>query len=308
LSRHPVATELTAEMVRKFKEEWTAANLATAPAGSVGGTPSAATPQKAAPGVAAGPRPVLAVVTLASLVERETPRTEERPLVAGTFTNRLQRGMALQCDPTVVYAMEREHKYRGALTGKDLKFDSPYNTYEHAGLPPGPIANPGEAALRAALQPAKTDYLYFVANTRGGHFFCRNLSRTQPERVEISSPARRWPGERTTSGPSGQRRSRTPQGRKSMSEPLNANEHTHKEHSKKELILAAAREIKTASWTPAEIDQLRRRLMALHGEAGKTSSEYIADVLQAAGLQAAAEHARRSRGSVRRRVRGSSAL
>jgi UPF0755 protein len=176
LSRHPVATELTAEMVRKFKEEWTAANLATAPAGSVGGTPSAATPQKAAPGVAAGPRPVLAVVTLASLVERETPRTEERPLVAGTFTNRLQRGMALQCDPTVVYAMEREHKYRGALTGKDLKFDSPYNTYEHAGLPPGPIANPGEAALRAALQPAKTDYLYFVANTRGGHFFAGTLA------------------------------------------------------------------------------------------------------------------------------------
>jgi hypothetical protein len=176
LSRHPVATELTAEMVRKFKEEWTAANLATAPAGSVGGTPSAATPQKAAPGVAADPRPVLAVVTLASLVERETPRTEERPLVAGTFTNRLQRGMALQCDPTVVYAMEREHKYRGALTGKDLKFDSPYNTYEHAGLPPGPIANPGEAALRAALQPAKTDYLYFVANTRGGHFFAGTLA------------------------------------------------------------------------------------------------------------------------------------
>jgi UPF0755 protein len=84
--------------------------------------------------------------------------------------------MALQCDPTVVYALERVHKYRGSLSGKDLKFDSPYNTYEHAGLPPGAIGNPGEESLRAALQPAKTDYVYFVANTRGGHFFAATLA------------------------------------------------------------------------------------------------------------------------------------
>jgi UPF0755 protein len=88
----------------------------------------------------------------------------------------LAKGMALQCDPTVMYALERVHKYRGSLSGKDLKFDSPYNTYEHAGLPPGPIGNPGEESLRAALQPAKTDYIYFVANTHGGHFFAATLA------------------------------------------------------------------------------------------------------------------------------------
>jgi UPF0755 protein len=179
LSRHPAATDLTAEMVRKFREEWAAAKAALPAAASTDGTPAApaaGTPQEPAPGATTDTRPVLAVVTLASLVERETPRSEERPLIAGTFTNRLQRGMALQCDPTVVYAMEREHKYHGSLSGKDLKFDSPYNTYEHAGLPPGPIANPGEPALRAALEPAKTDYLYFVANTHGGHFFAGTLA------------------------------------------------------------------------------------------------------------------------------------
>jgi UPF0755 protein len=84
--------------------------------------------------------------------------------------------MALQCDPTVMYALEREHKYRGSLSGKDLKFDSPYNTYEHSGLPPGPIGNPGEQSLRAALQPADTKYIYFVANTHGGHFFAATLA------------------------------------------------------------------------------------------------------------------------------------
>src|SRR5438445_13139426 len=72
--------------------------------------------------------------------------------------------------------MERLGKYNGSLTGKDLQFDSAYNTYEHPGLPPGPIGNPGEASLRAALQPAQTDYLYFVANTQGGHFFAATLS------------------------------------------------------------------------------------------------------------------------------------
>src|SRR6202043_1948269 len=101
---------------------------------------------------------------------------EERPLVAGAFENRLRKGMRLQCDPTVIYGMERLGKYNGTLTGKDLSFDSLYNTYEHGGLPPGPIGNPGEGSLRAALDPAKTDYLYFVANTQGGHFFAATLA------------------------------------------------------------------------------------------------------------------------------------
>ncbi|GAC1703230.1 MAG: hypothetical protein NVS9B4_10720 [Candidatus Acidiferrum sp.] len=177
LPRHPVAATLTAEMVRKFREEWStitgARETAAAPGGAstaVGGDDSAAASAPALDG-----RPVASIVTLASLVERETPKPEERPLVAGVFENRLRRNMPLQCDPTVIYALEKMQKYRGTLTGSDLHLDSPYNTYQHAGLPPGPIGNPGEASLRAALQPAQTDYLYFVANTQGGHFFSATL-------------------------------------------------------------------------------------------------------------------------------------
>jgi UPF0755 protein len=114
-------------------------------------------------------------VTLASLVERETPKAEERPLVAGVFYNRLRLGEPLQCDPTVQYAMELAGHPEKNVHAVDLRVDSPYNTYQHRGLPPGPIANPGEASLRAALGPATTDYLYFVANDDGGHFFSRTL-------------------------------------------------------------------------------------------------------------------------------------
>jgi UPF0755 protein len=160
LPRHPPASELTVEMVRKFKEEWK--RIASAAPGGQTDT--------------GDHRAVNRIVTLASLVERETPRPEERPLVAGAFENRLRKGMRLQCDPTVIYGMERLGKYNGKLTGKDLSFDSLYNTYEHGGLPPGPIGNPGEASLRAALQPAQTNYLYFVANTEGGHFFSATLA------------------------------------------------------------------------------------------------------------------------------------
>jgi len=116
------------------------------------------------------------VVALASLVERETPNAEERPLVAGVFYNRLARGYPLQCDPTVQYAMEMDGEPVKDVKPSDLRVDSPYNTYEHRGLPPGPIANPGEASLEAALNPAHNDYLYFVANGRGGHFFSRTLA------------------------------------------------------------------------------------------------------------------------------------
>jgi UPF0755 protein len=115
-------------------------------------------------------------VTLASLVERETPRPEERPLVAGVFYNRLRLGTPLQCDPTVQYALQLAGHPELNVTPQDLRIDSPYNTYAHKGLPPGPIANPGEASLRAALNPAPTDYLYFVANDQGGHFFSKTLA------------------------------------------------------------------------------------------------------------------------------------
>jgi len=160
LPRHPAASELTTEMVRKFKEEWR----------------RIVSPTAGGPTDEGDHRLVNRIVTLASLVERETPKPEERPLVAGAFENRLRKGMRLQCDPTVIYGMERLGKYNGGLTGKDLQFDSPYNTYEHGGLPPGPIGNPGEASLRAAMHPAQTNYLYFVANTQGGHFFSATLA------------------------------------------------------------------------------------------------------------------------------------
>jgi UPF0755 protein len=155
LPRHPVANELTAEMVKKFKEEWVRLRSTAQIAPASGLTEH--------------------LVTLASLVERETPRPEERPLVAGVFENRLGKNMRMQCDPTVIYALEQIGQYKGSLTGADLKFDSPYNTYEHSGLPPGPIGNPGEESLRAAMTPTKTTFLYFVANTQGGHFFAATL-------------------------------------------------------------------------------------------------------------------------------------
>lgn len=103
------------------------------------------------------------IVTLASLVERETPIQSERPLVASVFENRLAKGMPLDTDPTVIYAALLKGDYRGAIYRSDLQADSPYNTYLHAGLPPGPICNPGLPSLRAALHPAQTNYLYFVA-------------------------------------------------------------------------------------------------------------------------------------------------
>jgi UPF0755 protein len=103
-------------------------------------------------------------VTLASIVEKETPIAEDRPLVASVFENRLAIGMPLMTDPTVIYAARLENRYRGSIFQSDLKADSPYNTYRHAGLPPGPICSPGFAALRAAIHPAKTNYLYFVAD------------------------------------------------------------------------------------------------------------------------------------------------
>ena len=84
--------------------------------------------------------------------------------------------MLLQCDPTVIYALEQVGEYKGTLTLKDLRYESPYNTYLHTGMPPGPIGNPSEASLKAALQPKSTDYLYFVANTHGGHFFAETLA------------------------------------------------------------------------------------------------------------------------------------
>lgn len=102
-------------------------------------------------------------VTLASLVEKETPQDKERPLVASVFENRLEKDMPLMTDPSVIYAALLDGRYRGTIYASDLQAASPYNTYRHAGLPPGPICNPGAKSLQAAMHPAQTDYLYFVA-------------------------------------------------------------------------------------------------------------------------------------------------
>jgi UPF0755 protein len=119
-----------------------------------------------------------AVVTMASLVERETAVDAERPLVAGVFQNRLAKKMPLMTDPSLIYGLELGGRWRGTIYQSDLKFDTPYNTYLHAGLPPGPVANPGLKSLRAAMKPAQTDYLYFVAagaNPQGRSLFSSSL-------------------------------------------------------------------------------------------------------------------------------------
>ena len=153
--RHPTGEQMVAAMVAHFRQEWAAI--------------SADQPHRSG-------LPLEKVVTLASLVERETPKAEERPVVAGVFLNRLRRRVPLQCDPTVVYALELDGSYSGRLEAANLPFNSPYNTYRHIGLPPGPIANPGNASLKAALNPLETDYLYFVASTEGGHLFGKTLA------------------------------------------------------------------------------------------------------------------------------------
>ena len=174
--RHMSGKDMTASMVKKFRQEWLTLDV---PGGLLR-------------------QNILDTVTLASLVERETPRPEERPHVAGVFENRLRIGQPLQCDPTVAYALTVAGTYTGKLNGGDLHFSSPYNTYRNRGLPPGPIANPGEAALRAALDPPPTGDLYFVANTEGGHFFSKTLKehnlnvaryRRLLERLQSPSPA-----------------------------------------------------------------------------------------------------------------------
>jgi UPF0755 protein len=140
-----------------------------------------------------GERPwasALEIVTLASLVEAETNLPEERSRIAGVFVNRLRRGMLLQCDPTVVYALRRLGRWTGRLRHVDLEVDHPYNTYRFPGLPPGPINSPGRAALQAALHPMATEDLYFVARPDGGHTFSRTLREHNLAVVRLRRAAR----------------------------------------------------------------------------------------------------------------------
>src|SRR5262245_24432807 len=116
------------------------------------------------------------VVTLASLIEKETGKAEERPLVSAVYRNRLRIGMGMQADPTVIYALQKAGKYDGNIRKEDLAFNSPYNTYRYPGLPPGPIASPGNASLDAAAQPADAPFLYFVSKNDGSHVFATTLA------------------------------------------------------------------------------------------------------------------------------------
>jgi UPF0755 protein len=129
-------------------------------------------------------------VIMASLVEKEVSQDAERPLVAGVFINRLAKGMPLATDPTVIYAALLEDRWRGTIYASDLQAPSPYNTYRHSGLPPGPICNPGAAALKAAIAPAKTDFLYFVSDASGHSRFSAGL-KEHAEQVQAYRQAQK---------------------------------------------------------------------------------------------------------------------
>jgi UPF0755 protein len=131
------------------------------------------------------------IVTLASLIEKEAKDQDERKLVASVLTNRLRLKMPLACDPTIIYALKTAGTYDGNLRKADLGVDSPYNTYLRAGLPPGPIANPGVASLKAALSPARTNYLYYVSRNDGTHVFSTDLRSHQ---LAVDRFQKRHPG------------------------------------------------------------------------------------------------------------------
>lgn len=122
-----------------------------------------------------GPEELERTVTMASIIEKETAVAEERPLVASVYYNRLQKRIALDADPSIIYAELLAGSYSGALHHDDMSFSSPYNTYKNVGLPPGPIANPGKSALEAAMHPAQSEYYYFVADAAGHHRFARTI-------------------------------------------------------------------------------------------------------------------------------------
>ena len=121
-------------------------------------------------------RSVHQALTLASLIEKETARADERPVIAAVYLNRLKIDMPLQCDPTVVYALMLARRWDGNIRKADLQTNSPYNTYRVRGLPPGPIASPGRASIEAALKPADVPYLYFVSRNDGSHVFAATLA------------------------------------------------------------------------------------------------------------------------------------
>ncbi|MEQ1885902.1 MAG: endolytic transglycosylase MltG [Bryobacteraceae bacterium] len=168
LTKHVTAEQLVHQMTTEFRKQW----------------------KKVSETV--NPGDVRTMVTLASLVEKETGVASERPLIASVFANRLTKGMKLECDPTTIYAALLEDRYTGIIHRSDLESKNPYNTYQNVGLPPGPIANPGAASLSAALSPAPTNYLFFVATPQGGsHNFSESIAQHEKAVINYRRAAHR---------------------------------------------------------------------------------------------------------------------
>jgi UPF0755 protein len=174
-SRMMTMHEMAAAMVKQFRQVGHQIGLIPATAEpsqtelSIVASPAPGTPQTGGAG------DVERTVTMASIVEKETAVPEERPMVASVYYNRLAKNIALDADPSIIYAELLAGTYQGALHHADMQFQSLYNTYRHAGLPPGPIGNPGRSALEAAMHPAQSDYFYFVADAQGHHRFARTI-------------------------------------------------------------------------------------------------------------------------------------
>ena len=169
-SRMMSMQEIAGAMVKQFHQAASQIGLIqpageTVEASSVPSTPVPVVPETG----------VERTVIMASIVEKETSVAEERPLVASVYYNRLEKKIALDADPSIIYAELLAGTYNGALHHDDMRFDSRYNTYKYPGLPPGPIANPGKSALEAAMHPAQSDYYYFVADAAGHHRFARTI-------------------------------------------------------------------------------------------------------------------------------------
>ncbi|MGA8500059.1 MAG: endolytic transglycosylase MltG [Candidatus Sulfotelmatobacter sp.] len=178
-SRMQTMQEMAATMVRQFRQVARQIGLIEAPEGvaiSSPNSPHIDAQTSAAPrDPSAAPTEIERTVIMASIVEKETAVADERPLVASVYYNRLEKKIALDADPSIIYAELLAGTYTGALHHDDMHFDSPYNTYRHTGLPPGPIGNPGKSALEAAMHPAQSDYYYFVADAQGHHRFARTM-------------------------------------------------------------------------------------------------------------------------------------
>lgn len=165
--------EMAGAMVRQFRQVAAQIGLIQGPALIVAHDAQAA--DASSTNSSDPPNQLERTVIMASIVEKETAVPEERPLVASVYYNRLDKHIALDADPSIIYAELLAGTYQGALHHADMKFDSPYNTYRNVGLPPGPIGNPGRSSLEAAMHPSQTDYYYFVADAQGHHRFARTL-------------------------------------------------------------------------------------------------------------------------------------